>query len=134
MLTAVSTPHLSLWVTQNKPRLEQACNVRLSSLITQQMNSLRSTLPNPYSQKVPGFNLPKVTNEGYGEFQGKRDVYTYANLGMEKEYIPSPNDDPKTEYRIFTGCSVFFAKTKKQLFEGDFEAQELPKATVVIYY
>ncbi len=70
----------------------------------------------------------------YGEFQGKRDVYTYANLGMEKEYIPSPNDDPKTEYRIFAGCSVFFAKTKKQLFEGDFEAQELPKATVVIYY
>ena len=70
----------------------------------------------------------------YGEFQGRRDVYTYANLGMEKEYIPSPNDDPKTEYRIFTGCSVFFAKTKKQLFEEDFEAQELPEATVIIYY
>lgn len=70
----------------------------------------------------------------YGEIQGKRGLYTYADLGGEKDYIPSPNDDPKTEYRIFTGCSVFFAKTKKQLFEEDFEAQELPEATVIIYY
>ena len=28
-----------------------------------------STLPNPYSQKVPDFNVPKVTNEGYSHDQ-----------------------------------------------------------------
>ena len=33
-------------------------------LVSQQMNSLMSTLPNPYSQKVLDFNVPKVTNEG----------------------------------------------------------------------
>jgi hypothetical protein len=35
------------------------------------MNSLRSTLPNPYSQTVPDFNVPKVTNEGHMNFSNE---------------------------------------------------------------
>ncbi|MEA5510441.1 hypothetical protein VB715_11755 [Crocosphaera sp. UHCC 0190] len=69
----------------------------------------------------------------YGEMRGKRGLYVYAELGQEKSYIPSPNDDPKTEYRLFTGCSVFFAKTQEKLNQGEFEAEDLPNVTVIIY-
>ena len=68
----------------------------------------------------------------YGEIRGKRGIYVGAELGKEKEYIPSSNDDPMTEYRIFIGCDVYFAKTQEQLANGDFEA-ELPNVTVIIY-
>lgn len=69
----------------------------------------------------------------YGQIRGKRSLYVYAELGAEKEYIQSPNDDPMTEYRIFTGCDVYFAKTREQLANGEFEAEDLPNVTVIIY-
>lgn len=69
----------------------------------------------------------------YGKISGKRGLYVYAELGTEKEYVPSPKDDPMTEYRVFNGCDVFFAKTEEQLKTGDFEAEELLKVTVIIY-
>lgn len=70
----------------------------------------------------------------YGEIRGKRGLYVYAELGEERDYMPSVNDNPMTEYRMFTGCNLFFAKTREQLNNGDFEAEELPNITVVIYY
>ncbi len=70
----------------------------------------------------------------YGKYLGKRDIYTFASLGMEKDYIPSPNDDPKTEYRIFINCIASFTTTKERLLKGDFETEDLPVATIVIYY
>ncbi|RAM48590.1 MAG: hypothetical protein C6Y22_27100 [Hapalosiphonaceae cyanobacterium JJU2] len=69
----------------------------------------------------------------YGHLRGKRGLYVYAELGAEKEYIPSPNDEPMTEYRIFVSCNVYFAKTKDQLANGEFEAEYLPDVTVIIY-
>lgn len=69
----------------------------------------------------------------YGEIRGKRGLYVYAELGAEQEYIPSPNDDPMTEYRIFIGCDAYFAKTREQLTNGEFEAEDLPNVTVIIY-
>lgn len=69
----------------------------------------------------------------YGEIRGKRGLYVYAELGEEREYISSPNDNSTTEYRLFTNCDVYFAKTPEQLANGDFEAEELPNATVIIY-
>ncbi len=38
-----------------------------------------------------------------------------------------------TEYRIFIGCNVYFARTKDQLANGEFEAEYLPNVTVIIY-
>jgi hypothetical protein len=69
----------------------------------------------------------------YGEIRGKRGLYIYAELGEEREYVSSPNDNPTTEYRLFTSCNVYFAKTREQLANGEFEAEELPNATVIIY-
>ena len=39
-----------------------------------------------------------------------------------------------TEYRRVAGCNVYFAKTREQLANGEFEAEDLPNVTVVIYY
>jgi hypothetical protein len=69
----------------------------------------------------------------YGEIQGKRGLFVYAELGEEKEYIPSSKDNPMTEYRMFIGCDVYFAKTRAQLANGEFEAEELPNITLIIY-
>ena len=69
----------------------------------------------------------------YGEIRGTRGLYVYIELGREEEYLPSPKDDPMTEYRVFNGCDVFFAKTEEQLKTGDFEAEELSSVTVIIY-
>lgn len=69
----------------------------------------------------------------YGELRGKRGLYVYAELGIEQEYIPSASDSLITEYRLFIGCNVFFAKTREQLANGDFEAEDLPNITVIIY-
>ena len=69
----------------------------------------------------------------YGEIKSKRGLYVYVELGEEKEYIPSSSDNRMTEYRLFTSCDVYFAKTKEQLTDGEFEAEYLPNTTVIIY-
>lgn len=69
----------------------------------------------------------------YGEIKGKRGLYVYVELGEEKEYIPSSNDNPTTEYRLFISCDVYFAKTKEQLANGEFDAESLPNVTAIIY-
>lgn len=69
----------------------------------------------------------------YGLLQGRRGLYVYVQLGQEQEYKPGYKDDPKTEYKFFVGCDVFFAKTEAALRAGDFEAEFLPDVPVVIY-
>lgn len=59
----------------------------------------------------------------YGEIKGKRGLYVYVELGEEQEYILSSNDNLTTEYRLFIRCDVYFAKTKEQLANGEFEAE-----------
>ncbi|MBC6473896.1 MAG: hypothetical protein GDA48_14705 [Hormoscilla sp. GM102CHS1] len=59
----------------------------------------------------------------YGELRGKRGLYVYAELGMERQYNLAPNDDPNTEYRLFTDCDVYFAKTREKLNSGEFDAE-----------
>ena len=68
----------------------------------------------------------------YGQFQGQRNVYVYAECGKELPYLPKPNDDPKTSYRMFVNCDAFFAKTVKQLNASDFE-MTISNSTVIIY-
>lgn len=70
----------------------------------------------------------------YGRLRGRSDLYVYADLGQEKEYIPNPKDDPKTEYRMFTDCDAYFADTEQQLRDGDFRAEELHDVTLVVYW
>lgn len=71
------------------------------------------------------FNAACSDGGAYGRVRGRSGLYVYADLGQEKEYIPSPKDDPQTEYRMFTGCDAYFADTEQQLRNGDFRAEEL---------
>lgn len=68
----------------------------------------------------------------YGQFQGRRNIYVYAECGKELTYVPKLNDDPKTSYRLFVNCDVFFAKSVEQLNASDFE-MELSNSTIIIY-
>ncbi len=69
----------------------------------------------------------------YGKVIRQRGLYVYAELGQEREYNPTSRDNSNTEYRVFTGCDAYFAKTSEQLRSGDFEAEYLPNVTVIIY-
>ncbi|MBW4635769.1 MAG: hypothetical protein KME30_28985 [Iphinoe sp. HA4291-MV1] len=84
--------------------------------------------------KVSRNDFNAATSDGWvdGLVQGREGLYTYVELGKEQEYIPKPTDDPKTEYRMFRGCSVFFATSLKRLAEGYYEAEE-SNVTVIIY-
>lgn len=63
--------------------------------------------------KVTRSEFEAAASDGWvdGQLQSKRGLYTYVELGKERTYTPQPNDNPKTDYRIFTACSVYFATT-----------------------
>jgi hypothetical protein len=67
-----------------------------------------------------------------GQIQGKKGLYVYVELGEELEYIPRANDNPKTEYRLFKGCTAYFDTSQENLEQGLYQAVQ-PNATVVIY-
>lgn len=66
--------------------------------------------------------------------QGRKGLWAYVELGTEQEYIKRPNDDPRTEYRLFRGCDVFFAESQEQLeaLTNNTNA-ELVNVTVILY-
>lgn len=68
----------------------------------------------------------------YGEIQRRQRFPVYVELGKEKEYIPSSEDDPNTEYRIFTGCNVFVAESNAQLDREEYVSRAA-SVTVIIY-
>jgi hypothetical protein len=67
--------------------------------------------------KVTRADLERASSDGWvdGLVQGRKDVWAYVELGYEQEYIPSPSDNPRTEYRLFRGCDAFFADSQEQL-------------------
>lgn len=68
----------------------------------------------------------------YGEIQRQKNFPVYVELGKEEEYIPSSNDDPKTEYRLFRKCNVSVAENDEQLDREDYIYSSLG-VTVIIY-
>ncbi|MEC4816148.1 MAG: hypothetical protein SAK29_23195 [Scytonema sp. PMC 1069.18] len=77
------------------------------------------------------FNLANPDGFVDGKIPGK-NIYAYVVLGFEKEYIPNPKDDPKTDYRIFFGCSVYYASSEQDLKDENFKLEE-HNLTVIIY-
>lgn len=68
----------------------------------------------------------------YGQIVRQEVFPVYVELGSEREYIPSPNDDPMTEYRFFTNCTIYAAETEEQLDRGQYVAT-MSGVSVVIY-
>jgi len=67
-----------------------------------------------------------------GHLSGKPSIAVYVELGEEKKYRSSPNDDPKTEYKFFYGCTVYYGTSLENLEKEIFEAQDY-NVSVVIY-
>jgi len=84
--------------------------------------------------KVTPEEFSFATQDGWvdGIIKGRRGLWVYVELGTDEEYIPKVNDDPKTEYRFFRCCNIYYAKTQEQLEIEDFEANEY-NVTVIIY-
>lgn len=69
----------------------------------------------------------------YGEIQRQKSFPVYVELGTEEEYIPSPKDDPRTDYRLFRGCNVFVAETDEQLDRGEYIYSSI-EVKLIIYF
>ncbi len=84
--------------------------------------------------KVTREDFESASSNGWidGLLQGRKDVWVYVELGIEQEYIPSPNDNPRTEYRLFRACDAFFAESQEQLGTLNYDA-ELLNVTVILY-
>jgi hypothetical protein len=85
----------------------------------------------------------KVTHEDFdlstpfdswvdGLVKGQTGLWVYVELGEEQEYIPRPKDNPKTDFRLFTGCDVYYGDSQEQLEAGNYKAEE-HDVTVIIY-
>ncbi|NJL10354.1 MAG: hypothetical protein HC908_09840 [Calothrix sp. SM1_7_51] len=86
--------------------------------------------------KVTRSDFESATSDGWvdGLVQGRKGFWAYVELGTEQEYIPSPNDDPRTEYKLFRGCDVFLAESQEQLSAlNDNSNAELINVTVILY-
>lgn len=86
--------------------------------------------------KVTRADFESAQSDGWvdGLVQGRKGLWAYVELGAEQEYIPSPNDDPRTEYRLFRGCDVFLAESQEQLESLNNNANaELINVTVILY-
>ncbi|BDA76543.1 unknown protein (plasmid) [Calothrix sp. PCC 7716] len=86
--------------------------------------------------KVEREDFSRAISNGWvdGLVQGRKGLWVYVELGTEQEYIPSPNDDARTEYRLFRGCDVFFAESREQLEAlTDNTNAELVNQTVILY-
>lgn len=86
--------------------------------------------------KVTRSDFESATSDGWvdGLVQGRKGLWAYVELGTEQEYIPSSKDDPRTEYRLFRGCDVFFALSQEQLEAlTDNTNAELVNETVILY-
>ncbi|MBW4505125.1 MAG: hypothetical protein KME64_01180 [Scytonematopsis contorta HA4267-MV1] len=84
--------------------------------------------------KVTRLDFESAASDSWvdGLLQGKKGLWVYVELGTEQEYIPSPSDDPRTEYKLFRGCDVFFARSQEQLEQGNYEAEQI-NVTVILY-
>ena len=78
------------------------------------------------------FEAAEADGYVYGNIQRQQSFTVYVELAREEEFIPSSQDDPKTEYRLFRGCNVFVAETDEQLDTGEYIFSSLD-VKVIIY-
>lgn len=84
--------------------------------------------------KVSREDFANAETDGWvdGQVQGRSGFWVYVELGKEVEYTPQPKDDPKTEYRRFLKCDVFYATSQEMLEDGKWQASD-NNVTVIIY-
>jgi hypothetical protein len=85
--------------------------------------------------KVNRIDFDKAENDGfvYGKDLDRRSYNSvYSDLGQEKEYRPSHNDDSKTDYRFFINCRICYAQNDEQADLEKF-VEVIDNASLIIY-
>jgi hypothetical protein len=74
------------------------------------------------------FDQAEAGGEVYGELRNLRisgaSPQVYIELGRERPYVQSDNDDPKAEYKFFINCYVEVYASQKSMNEGTYVATE----------
>lgn len=78
------------------------------------------------------FNAAESGGYIYGSIIRQKSLPVYVDLGKEKQYIPSPTDDPMTGYKCFVNCNIRVAATEELLDQGVY-LLENHGVTVIIY-
>jgi hypothetical protein len=86
-------------------------------------------------RKIKAINIREFKQAcSNGEVYGKyRKLYVYIELGIEQDYREHPSDNPKTEYRLFRGCSIEYSETQSQSEEGIYQYSE-NDVDVILYW
>jgi hypothetical protein len=77
------------------------------------------------------FNQAVSNGEVFGIYLNQiPKLYVYAELGLEREYIPTDREQ-NTDFKLFTGCYIEFYRTQQDLDSG--KAIKAMNETVIIY-
>lgn len=68
------------------------------------------------------FYAASSNGDVYGEIVRAEVFPVYVGLGVEREYVPSSNDERTTEYRFFAACTVYVAEIKAFIYISGAEA------------
>lgn len=84
--------------------------------------------------KVSREDFTEAKTDGWvdGQVRGQSALWAYVELGKKVKYIPHPKDDPKTEYKRFIRCNVFYAESQQMLENEEWQAEDY-NVTVIIY-
>jgi len=62
------------------------------------------------------FTQAESDGEVWGQYlEQKPNLFVYALLGVEREYIPRDGDDLRADYKLFTNCYVEYYRTMEDL-------------------
>lgn len=78
------------------------------------------------------FKAADSNGEVFGKCLDTRPpYYAYIELGREREYISKDIGTRGTEYRLFTGCTVYAAKTQEQIDDCDYDAESYDEVVII---
>lgn len=78
------------------------------------------------------FALAIANGAVYGKVIRAIAIAVYVDLGYSETYSPSPKDDPNTEYKKFSGCTIYYAESDEKLDNREY-LNISRNSTVVIY-
>ncbi len=71
--------------------------------------------------KVLKVDFEAACSDGYvyGKLIRKTAIPVYIELGKQMIRIPHPADNTSTHYKLFSGCTVYFAKEEEEIDNAD---------------
>lgn len=76
------------------------------------------------------FDSAKSGEPVYGKY---KKLFVYIELGKEEECRGNPQDNQKTQYRLFRRCKVEYSKTEEESEQGIYQYDET-NIDVILYW